>query len=240
MILLFTDFGPGGPYTGQVEAVLAREAPGVAAVRIMEDAPAMRAGAAAVLLAALVETVPPPAVWLCVVDPGVGTARRALAVRTAGRWLVGPDNGLMEPAVRRLGGGRWHEIRWRPSRLSDTFHGRDLFAPAAARLARGAPLDMAPVPAPDHGVADEPAEVIYVDPYGNCVTGLRAGAVAGGAVLVAAGRRLRRARTFGEVPPGAAFWYVDSMGLVEIAVHGGSAAARLGLRVGDPVAVERA
>ncbi|RMD64246.1 MAG: hypothetical protein D6826_02930 [Alphaproteobacteria bacterium] len=246
MIALFTDFGPAGPYVGQMRAVLAREARGVPVIDLMCDAPAFDPRAAAYLLAALVPEMPPATVVLGVVDPGVGGARQPLIVAAGAHWFVGPDNGLFAIAARRAAAAgqdvRAWRIDWRPARLSATFHGRDLFAPVAARLACGRP----PPGAPCDGTAmqgwaggdewpDDLDRIIYVDAYGNAMTGRRAATVAPGARLHVAGTVLSRARTFADVPPGTAFWYENSIGLVEVAVHRGSAAAALGLRIGTPV-----
>ncbi len=137
MIVLFTDFGLEGPYVGQIKAVLHREAPGVPVVDLFHDAPAHAPELAAYLLAAYVGEFPEDAVFLCVVDPGVGSGRRPVMVRADDRWYVGPDNGLLAIIARRARSPGWWDITIRPQRLSATFHGRDLFAPAAARLARG-------------------------------------------------------------------------------------------------------
>ncbi len=243
MIALFTDFGPGGPYVGQVKAVLAEAAPGVPVIDLMEDAPAFDARASAYLLAAFADAFPDDAVFLCVIDPGVGGERAPLALEADGRWYVGPDNGLLAIAARRAGRTRWFAPDWRPAVLSASFHGRDLFAPLAARIALertapGPPLDGATV----HGAdwPDERAHVVYIDPYGNAMTGLRATALPPGAALVAGGRRLSRRRTFCDVPPGEAFWYENANGLAEIAVNRGRADGALGLRVGSPVRIEAA
>ena len=240
MILVFTDFGLGGSYMGEMRAVLLRRAPQVPVVDLMADAPAFRPDLAAYLLAALWPTAEPGDVVLAVVDPGVGTERRPLAVEIDGRWLVGPDNGLFERVLRRGGKVETYRVAWQPPRLSASFHGRDLFAPVAAALAAGdrsalLPAEMRRFPDwPD----DLPA-VVHVDGYGNAITGLRASALAS-AGLAAGGQTLARARTFGEAPAGAAFWYENSSGLAEIAVNGGSAAARLGLVPGSPVAISGA
>ncbi len=137
MIILFTDFGLHGPYTGQMKAVLHREAPGVPIVDLFADAPAGDPKAASYLLAAYDDWFGPGTVFLCVVDPGVGGARPALIVEADGRWYVGPGNGLFELVLRRAREARRWDIAWRPERLSASFHGRDLFAPVAAMLARG-------------------------------------------------------------------------------------------------------
>ena len=243
MIVLFTDFGVAGPYVGQVEAVLHQTAPGVAAVQLFADAPRGQPQLAAYLLAAYAAWFPTNTVFLCVVDPGVGSARRALIVEADGKLFVGPDNGLFELVLRRAGTPRAFEITWRPPGLSASFHGRDLFAPVAGRLARGAaPAALArPVAPPAYpDWPDDLPQIVYVDHYGNALTGLRGDRVPPEARIVAGGRALARARTFSAVPAGAAFWYVNSNGLAEIAVNGGRADEALGLALGSEVAVSSA
>ncbi len=241
MIVLFTDFGLEGPYLGQVKAVLHREAPGIPVVDLFADAPAGNPRAAAYLLAAYAAWFPAGTAFLAVVDPGVGGARAPLVVEADGRRYVGPDNGLLELVLRRA--AEWHSwwIAWRPPAMSATFHGRDLFAPVAAWLARGnlpsGALEAAQ-PTLHAGWPDDLAEIVYIDHFGNAVTGLRAASIAATARLAAAGRSLRHARTFGAVPVGTPFWYANSNGLVEIAVNGGRADRALGLAIGAPVAVD--
>jgi S-adenosylmethionine hydrolase len=240
MIVLFTDFGLAGPYTGQVITVLQREAPGVPMVSLFADAPAGQPKQSAYLLAAYAAWFPAGTVLLCVVDPGVGGARRALIVEAEGRFYVGPENGLFENVLRRAAFARreaqcW-EIMWRPPVLSASFHGRDLFAPVAARLARGeGPETMArnTVPARFADWPDDLAEIVYIDHYGNAMTGMRGEAVAATARLACGGRTIAPAPTFSSVPPGMPFWYVNSNGLVEIAVNGGRADRLLGLSIGS-------
>lgn len=236
MIVLFTDFGLCGPYTGQMQAVLQHEAPEIPVIQLFADAPAANPRAAAYLLSAYSEWFPAGTVFLSVVDPGVGGSRRALIVETAEHLFVGPDNGLFEPVLRRAAGARCYEITWRPQSLSCSFHGRDLFAPVAARLARGAQpetlaAEITPLRYPDW--PDELPEVVYIDHYGNALTGLRT--LPPSARLVAAGRDILGAGTFSAVPAGSAFCYVNSNGLVEIAVNRGRADRALGLTIGSPV-----
>ncbi len=241
MIVLFTDFGPRGPYVGQMIAVLRRHAPEVAVVELLNDAPAHEPLAAAYLLAAFGDEFPTGSVFLCVVDPGVGGRRAPLVLEAAERWYVGPDNGLLALVARRAAPARWWRITWRPERLSATFHGRDLFAPVAAQLARGeAPPGETVADADTIGQdwPDDLAQVIYIDHFGNALTGLRARGLASGSTVTAGGRQLSRAGTFSEVPAGAAFWYENANGLAEIAVNQGRAADLLGLAVGSPVAVQ--
>jgi hypothetical protein len=240
MIVLFTDFGLAGPYTGQVKAVLTQAAPGVPVVDLFADAPAGNPKAAAYLLAAYSAWFPAGTVFLCVVDPGVGGERPPVAVEADGRSFVGPGNGLFEIVRRRAAQARTWQVTWQPPRLSATFHGRDLFAPVAAMLARGEPVPGEPRdPAwsrrPDW--PDDLAEIVYIDHYGNAMTGLRANSIPADATLLVAGRAVANARTFGDRPRGDALWYENSNGLVEIAVNQGRADRTLGLAIGTPVSL---
>lgn len=241
MIVLFTDFGLAGPYTGQMKAVLLRDAPGVPVIDLFADAPACNPRAAAYLLAAHAAWFPRRTVVLAVVDPGVGGRRAPLAILADGRWYVGPDNGLFEIVLRRAATAQLWEIAWRPAALSASFHGRDLFAPVAALIARGeAPAWQARPPdsarRPDW--PDDLAEIVYIDHYGNAMTGLRAATVPAQARLSAGGRAIEPARTFSDAAPGAALWYENSNGLVEIAVNLGRADKTLGLAIGSAIVVE--
>ncbi len=228
MILAFTDFGHAGPYLGEMRIAALREAPDVAYIDLLADAPAFRPDLAAYLLAALTPRLRPGDVLLGVVDPGVGTDRAPLALKLDDYWLVGPDNGLFELAMRRAGTVRAQRITWQPQKLSASFHGRDLFAPVAARLASGATHDLAPTtPLRFLDWPDDLDRIIQIDHYGNLITGRRSDTLSADRTLGLAGRTIRHARTFGAVPKGALFWYGNSSGLVEIAANGGSAATSL-------------
>lgn len=240
MIVIATDFGSAGPYMGQMKAVLAREAPGVPVIDLFADLPAYGIQTSAYLLAAYVGEFPEGTVFLCVVDPGVGSERRAAVVRADGRWYVGPDNGLFNVIAQRARNLQWWDIDWRPQKLSNSFHGRDLFAPVAARLARGDAVPGQAVEPASRLSTDWPeelAQVVYVDHFGNLMTGIRAAAVREDAELEAGARRLAHADTFSAVERGAAFWYANANGLVEIAVNQGRANEALGLGIGAPVHV---
>lgn len=236
-IFLFTDFGGTDIYVGQVKATLLQYAPRQTVVDLLHDAPAFNVKAGAHLLAALLARIPSGAVVLAVVDPGVGGAREAVAVRADGRWLVGPDNGILSVVASRASKREVYAIGWRPRELSTSFHGRDLFAPVAGLLARGerrrAKLRRSRLAA-SFGPGDL-AEVIYVDHFGNLVTGLRASACARDRVLLANGRQIPFARVFSEVPKGQLFWYANSLGLVELAANAASAQRLLGISLGAPV-----
>lgn len=241
MILLFTDFGLEGPYTGQVKAVLHRDAPGVPVFDLFADAPMAAPRPAAYLLAAYAGAFPEGSVFLCVVDPGVGGDRPAMIARAGNRLFVGPGNGLFEPLLRRAADAASWRIDWRPPALSASFHGRDLFAPVAARLATGTPpealgsVSTAEGRHPDW--PDDLAEIVYIDRYGNAMTGLRAALLPPGCRLCVGGHTIRRARTFADVPAGHAFWYVNANGLAEIAVNRGRADRLPGLDAGARVEI---
>ena len=240
MIVLFTDFGVRDPYVGQVKARLAEHAPTQPVVDLLHEAPDFNPHAGAHLLAAFAPGFPPGSVFLAVVDPGVGTPRDAVVVLAGGRWFVGPDNGLLSVAAARHADTRLWRITWRPDALSATFHGRDLFAPIAADIARGefpadkmTPADKLQV---EFDAGDLP-RVIYIDHYGNAWTGVRG--VPKDARVSAAGELFKHSESFGFVGKGEGFWFVNSVGLLELAVNRGSAAETFGLKVGDPVQAQR-
>jgi S-adenosyl-L-methionine hydrolase (adenosine-forming) len=263
-ITFLSDYGLDDEFVGVVHGVIARVCPGAQVIDLGHGIPRhdVRAGAAM-----LVRSLPyvPAGVHLGVVDPEVGAKRRAVALRTAEeeRLLVGPDNGLLLPAAERFGGvAEAVEISsspWRLEPVSATFHGRDVFAPVAARLAGGEPLGEAGFPiepgelvAPVSTQARQEAgalvaHVVGTDTFGNAVLdathanlvdrGLRLG----DAVAVRAGSRRVRglvARTFSDVDAGRLLLYEDAAGSLALAVNGGDAAALLGLHAGDEVRLE--
>jgi len=240
MLVLFTDFGLDGPYTGQMKAALLRDAPGVPIVDLCADLPPFDAQGAAFLLAAYRGYFPAGSVFVCVVDPGVGSARDAVVVEADGQHFVGPDNGLLAMVVRRAETASARRITWAPEHLSSSFHGRDLFAPVAAMLARGEappgePLSPDAIDRADW--PDELARIVYVDRYGNLVSGYRAAGIGQAQTITAGGHAIAHGDTFSAVPAGAAFWYANSNGLIEIAVNQGRADAVLGLGVGASITI---
>ena len=244
MLVLFTDFGFQGPYVGQMKAVLHAGAPGVPVVDLMHDAPPFDPQSSAYLLAALAGELAPGAVVLAIVDPGVGTDRRALVVEADGRWFIGPDNGLFALTVRRASTARVWEITWRPDKLSVSFHGRDLFAPVAAEIAaagtfddarKGRQIALQEVDRPDW--PDELERIVYVDGYGNVISGMRAENLSPNHRILVHNVEIKGEKTFASVPPDSLFWYANSSGLVEIACNRGRADRRLGVSVGTGVRV---
>src|SRR5690349_20819009 len=265
-ITFLSDYGLADEFVGVVHGVIAGICPDARVIDLGHGVPRQDVQAGALALARALPYVP-AGVHLAVVDPEVGARRRAVALRTAqeDRLLVGPDNGLLIPAAERFGGVveavEVSTSPWRLEPVSATFHGRDVFAPVAARLACGAPLAAGGEPVdPEELVALERTEarleedalvahVVASDAFGNAILDaagddlLASGLRLGDAVAArAGGRRVRGvvARTFSDVALGGLIVYEDAGGALAVAVNGGDAAALLGLRAGDEVRLERA
>lgn len=238
VIVLFTDFGIEGPYLGQLKAAIYQKLPRCIVVDLFSDLPPFQARAAASLLAAYSNDLPAGSVFLCVVDPGVGTvSRRAVVVEAKGSWFVGPDNGLFDLLLLEDEEAKCWQIAWQPPALSNTFHGRDLFAPIAIELESGVfPRDkLTPLEQTLQGRetrVDYP-HVVYIDRFGNLVTGLRSLSISPDVTLGLKGEVISYATTYGEVEEGALFWYKNSSGLIEIAANSASAKSLLKALVGD-------
>lgn len=246
IITLTTDFGLSDYYVGAMKAVLLRECPDANLIDITHLIPPQDVVAGAIAVERAVASFFPGTVHLAVVDPGVGTPRRLLIAEIAAQYVVCPDNGLITWAHHRLGGAESHELTWRPLQLSHTFHGRDVMAPVAGKLARGEQLSSVSRPLPDPILLDlMPAEapgrgrIIHIDHFGNATTNISQDLLAKDAMSVrTGGRNVGLVRnTYADVKPGEAIALVGSSDLLEIAIRDGSAAADLGLRVGDEVEV---
>ena len=243
LITLLTDFGTADGYVGEMKGVLASLAPQSAVVDIAHDVAPQDVEGARLALARYLRRFPEGTVHVVVIDPGVGSGRGALAAASEGRFLVGPDNGVLSPALLHAD-ARCVSLSI-PASAAPTFHGRDVFAPAAAQLALGAALETLGVVTEDPVIGRTPeatrrtdgavqGEVITVDRFGNAVTNLLA--MRGGQVQVN-GFSLVLRRTYADVAQGEPLALVGSSGLVEIAVRDGSAAEQLGLRRGSGVAL---
>jgi S-adenosylmethionine hydrolase len=248
LFTLTTDFGAGSGYPAQMKGVLLAAAPDARIVDVSHEVPRHDVLAGALLLEACVPWFPRSAIHVAVVDPGVGTARRALClVDEEGRRLLAPDNGLLTPFLRASA----HAFELASGGLaaprSATFHGRDLFAPAAALLAGGATPESLgpPLPAPVRLAWPQAAlrggeiagETLAADAFGNLVTSIRDADLRGVEVARAEvdGRPARWVRTFGEGAPGELLALVGSGGRIEVAVREASAAALLGRTRGSAV-----
>ncbi|MCW2637835.1 MAG: hypothetical protein JWP76_141 [Dactylosporangium sp.] len=255
-ISLTTDYGLSDGFVAACHGVIARIAPSVRVIDVTHQVPPADVSRGAVVLA---QTVPhlPPAVHVAVVDPGVGTARRAVAIEAPQGLLVGPDNGLLPPAAEALGGIRravvLDKAEWFADPVSPTFHGRDIFAPVAARLSVGGdlaaagtgvdPATLVRLPEPIVVVGDGwlEAEVATVDRFGNVQLAAPGEALDRlGELLRVGGVSARRVVTFGETAPGALVVYVDSADRVAIAINGGRAVVALGVTPGDIVHITTA
>ncbi len=256
IITLTTDFGAADPFVGVMKGVIAGRAPTALVIDLTHGIPPQDVLAGALVLRHSVAYFPRGTIHLAVVDPGVGSERRALCVETTGALLVGPDNGLLSLAappgeIRRI--VHLTEERFFLSPRSATFHGRDVFAPVAAALAAGTPveklgseardmqrLDLPPVVREPHALR---GQVIYVDHFGNLATNVSAADLGGLAIHAASigvgSVRLRGvAPSYAAVKRGEPVAVVNSWGLLEIAVREGSARDRLGAGVGTPVVIE--
>jgi S-adenosylmethionine hydrolase len=260
-ITFLTDFGLQDDFVGTCHGVMARIAPEARVIDITHGIPPQAILQGALVLRSTMKYMP-VGVHLAVVDPGVGSHRRPLALRAAdGRFFVGPDNGLLMLAADDCGIEAAHELtdeRYRLTKVSRTFHARDIFSPAAAHLAAGVsidqlgpavdPAELVRVDVPDPGVGKSliSATVVGIDRFGNVATNMRddhvtsLGLERGGRVEV----RLTferyyavLAETFADVPPGELILYEDSYGLVTLAISNGDAARLTGVAVGDELRI---
>jgi S-adenosylmethionine hydrolase len=256
IVTLTSDFGTSDGYVASMKGVLLSLSPDSRLIDISHDVPPHEILPTALIIEATVPYFPPGTVHLVVVDPGVGSARRALAVAARGHYFVGPDNGVFTPFLAEDESADVviiEEERFRLKPYSSTFHGRDLFAPAAAHIARGADyralgpsFDGAvkfPWPRPELSDDKLVGTVLHVDHFGNCITSIRESDLPGGweTYYVNGGEvefgPLRR--HYAEVVSGAPLALVNSMGRIELAIAQGNAAVALGIGTGDRVVVAR-
>jgi hypothetical protein len=239
---LLTDFGTADGYVAEIKGVLVSRAPGVPIVDLSHDIPPQDVAFGRLTVARYWKRFPVGTVHLVVVDPGVGTARAAIAICSEGRFLVGPDNGVLSPALFALD-AKVVQLPVDPS-ASATFHGRDVFAPVVAQLATGAPLEdvgepyrdavrlRTPPPFRDaHGLLH--GEVLAIDRFGNVITNLLTRDARG--MVKIGGRAARMVRTYGEATRGELVALIGSSGFVEVAVREGNAAVALGVERGAVV-----
>ncbi|UWX56871.1 SAM-dependent chlorinase/fluorinase [Chlorobaculum sp. MV4-Y] len=255
LIVLMTDFGLEDAFVGVMKGVIATICREARVIDLTHSISAQNVRQAAFHLDRSVGYFPDGTIFVSVVDPGVGTARRAIGVEAGPYFFIAPDNGLLTPVFERWANAKCHELTkptYQLANPSATFHGRDLFSPAAAHLATGVPLDA-------FGAAIDVAnctrielwknrpleegngwqgEVIATDHFGNLITSFEASMIAGGEdwkVTVGNSAPLPIVRTYGEVKPGQPLAYIGSSGMIEIAIHNGNASAELEVGEGELV-----
>ncbi len=245
IITLTTDFGLRDPSVGSVKGVILSIHPDAVLVDLTHDLPRHAIASASYVLNMAATYFPAGSIHLAVVDPGVGSARRPLICSAGGRWYVGPDNGVFAEVRRGDPSSECHEIAdlrfgLKPPRSSPTFQGRDVFAPAAAWLARGTPPGaFGPRVTDPVGPASSArqGEIVWIDRFGNLISGIAPDAGVEGFVVSVAGREIPFVTHYAEGPPDAPAALVNSDGLVEVFVNRGDAAALLGASIGSPVAL---
>jgi S-adenosylmethionine hydrolase len=256
LVTMLTDFGTADGYAAAMKGVLLAAAPAATVVDAGHDVPPQDIQSAAWALYQYWRYYPEGTIHVAVVDPGVGTERRALLVEAEGRILLAPDNGLLTWIIQTAGRLRLHAIRpqtHRPGDVSATFHGRDVFAHVAGRLAAGAaiaelaePLNEVTMPdwaAVEVGPSALRGRIVHVDRFGNLITSItrlhleRAGWAAM-TIHVGSCAIPRISRTYGDVQPGMVVALIGSSGHLEMAIRDGSARERIGAARGDAVRVE--
>ena len=257
LITLTTDFGLADSYVGAMKGVILSIDPTATIVDISHDIAPQDVQEAAYVVYTAYPYFPPDTIHVVVVDPGVGSRRRAIALRAAQACFVAPDNGVLSYVLAREGMKEavslTHSRYHRPT-VSHTFHGRDIFAPVAAHLARGVPLtelgeplaEIVAFPLPQPQVlpdGDVVGHVLHVDRFGNLILDVREEdcILSEGLVLEVAGRRIQGlGRTFTDVPAGELVAYIGSSGHLEIALREGNAAQSLGMKRGDKIQLKGA
>ncbi len=256
IITLLTDFGLKDVYVGVMKGAIAQINPTLTVIDLTHQIPPQNLTAARFCLMNAYPYFPEATVHVAVVDPGVGSRRRAIALRLKNGFLVGPDNGIFSGVIETLeekvisAVALTNRKYWRTPEPSTTFHGRDIFAPVGARLASGVPLE-------ELGEAIDPASLImlplqgvsrqegaidgsiqYIDGFGNLITNIPGGEVRGeNWMAIAAGKNIARGNTYADCPLGELISLMGSHGWVEIAANGGSAQSQLKLELGARVRV---
>lgn len=242
MIIICTDYG-SSIYTGQVIAKITSIAPKIPVINAIDDLPVFNAKASAYLLNALVRNLPETCIIVAVVDPSVGGKRAPICFKHGSRWFIGPDNGLFSRIVRNADALIFRIDLDKCAGLSPTFHGRDLFGPAAAalsldesslsktKLKNSATVKLA------QRWPDNLNEIIYIDSFGNGMSGISAESLCQESVLRVNGVEFKRTEKFCDVAPGDRFWYENSLGLAEVALNQDSAASKFGLLIGTPISI---
>ncbi len=241
IITLTTDFGLDDWYVATLKAVLLSYVPASRPVDVTHTIPAGDVVKGSITLERALAAFPPATIHLAIIDPTVGSSRLPLIVQINQQLVVCPDNGLITWAWHRQGPGEAFQIIWKPPTSSQTFHGRDLFAPIAGMLASGrALLDLAkPLQAPVlldlHPSSSPTGKIVHIDHFGNATTNILSTAIPRHASIQIRDQILPLHGTYSDVPSGSPVALIGSSDLLEIAVRDGSAASMLKLKAGDSV-----
>ena len=250
VVALLTDFGHADAYVGVMKGVLLSVCPEARVVDLSHEVAPQDVAGAAFLLEGACGYFPDRTIFVCVVDPGVGSERRIVAVETRRHVFLAPDNGLLgflADEAKRIVRVENRACFLNP--VSRTFHGRDIFAPVAGRLAKGldparlgprtASLRTLDLPEPKAVAGGLEGRVLAIDRFGNLITNIRAGRLAAAEIRIGRARIAGVKGTYADAAPGELLAVVGSTGRLEISVNRGHAAERLGVRVGDRVRVQR-
>jgi len=235
MILLYTDFTFNGPYLGQLKAAIYQNNTEAQIIDLMHDVPSFDVKHSAYLLNSLVEYFPDGSVFCCVIDPEVGSKREAIALKIGEQYFIGPDNGIFEYLLRSKKDTQGYKIIWKPKTLSTTFHGRDIFAPIAANISKNDFSGLKSIPLSNlkrFDWSNNLFEVIYIDAYGNMMTGISASAIDEEDILGLAGIKISFAKTYSDMHKDTMCWYINSNQLVEIALRERNASETYSCKIG--------
>ena len=238
MIILFTDFSYNGPFVGQLKSAIYQVNNDITIIDLMHDAPMFDIKHSACLLKSLYINLPDESVVCCVVDPGVGSDRQAIVIKTDGKYFIGPDNGLFEYILRDNSNTLAYKINFQPKTLSSTFHGRDIFAPIAAQIHQNQFGSLELIGLTDIQRFDwdnNLAEIIYIDSFCNLTTGIVAESISQKTIIKYQGYCISFVNTYADMVGEQLFWYVNSNGLVEIGINSKNAAVQLNAQIGDVV-----
>lgn len=261
IITLTTDFGTSDAYVGTMKGVILGINPNVRLVDLTHAVPPQDIHEAAFTIRAAYPYFPKGTIHTIVVDPGVGSDRQAIVCEIDGAFFVCPDNGVLSYLLQDIDGSPEHRMKavavqnpaYHLPEVSNTFHGRDVFAPVAAHLSRGVPLtNIGPpvknlvrfsIPMPEMSGDTITGQIVKIDRFGNAITNISESALAGGVsgyeINVQGVRLTRLNRAYAESTVGEPLAIIGSVGLLEIAVNGGSAEKQLGLKRGDAVVIRK-
>ncbi|MBT8439485.1 MAG: SAM-dependent chlorinase/fluorinase [Gammaproteobacteria bacterium] len=238
VVYFFSDFGLHGPYAGQVEAVIAHRSQ-AHFINLLSNAPSADPFRSSYLLAALYQELPVKrGYFLAVVDPGVGSARQVITFQIGKMTFLGPDNGLFSRLIARHDVKKVALLNYPTKRISNSFHARDWFAPELTKLINGEAMDfqfVATTKLIGSDWAETLNEIIYVDHYGNLISGVPAKGIPNNMTIMLGTQAVFYAGTFSKVPSGALFWYENSMGLLEIAANSASASELTSSGIGSEI-----